>query len=158
MNFKKGFTLVELLVVVAIIGLLANITLGYLSSAKKKGDDTAVKSNLATVRSVGEIFYTDNANSYLPSGGSVFSIAACPTYNASGTNMLSKSKIIADAVAEAVKRGAGSSCYNSVNFWAVAVGLKLVADTSWCVDSTGAAKMVNAVPSAAINGASFACN
>ena|SRR3989338_3992901 len=154
----RGFTLIELLVVVAVVGLLASITLGYLSDAKKKGDDSAIKSNLATIRSVGEIFYTDNASSYLPSGGSVFAIATCPAYNASGTNMLSKNKIIADAVAEAIKRGTGSSCYNSVNFWAVAIGLKLVANTSWCVDSTGAAKIVNTVPSADINSSSFDCN
>jgi len=153
--------LIELLVVVAVVGLLASITLGYLSDAKKKGDDSAIKSNLATIRSVGEIFYTDNASSYLPASGATFpldSVPPCPVYNATGTNMLSKSKIIADAVAEAVKRGTGSSCYNSVNFWAVAIGLKLVANTSWCVDSTGAAKIVNTVPSAAINSSSFDCN
>ena len=55
-NFKKGFTLIELLVVVAIVGLLAMMTFGYLGSARKKGNDTAVKSNLATVRTASEIF------------------------------------------------------------------------------------------------------
>ena len=60
--------------------------------------------------------------------------------------MLSKDKVIADALAEAIKRGNGSSCYNSANAWAVAVGLKLTLGTSWCVDTTGTAKMVNSVP------------
>lgn len=158
--FKKerSFTLIELLVVVAIIGFLASITLGYLSDARKKGGDTAVKSNLVTMRSVAEIFYLDNANSYLPAGGSTFDIAACPTYNALGTNMLSKNKNIADAIAEAVFRGNGSSCYNSSNFWAVAVGLKLNANTSWCVDNTGVSKMVASVPGSAINAVTFVCN
>ena len=128
---RDGFTLIELLVVVAIVGLLASITMGYLGNAKKKGDDTAIKSNLATVRSVSEIFYLDNANSYLPAGGVTFTIALCPSYNVSGSNMLSRNKVIADAVAEAVKRGSGSSCYNSGNTWAVAIGLKLNANTSW---------------------------
>ena len=154
----RGFTLIELLVVVAIIGLLASITLGYLGSARKKGEDAAVKTNLATVRSASEIFYLDNANSYLPSGGSTFSLATCPAYNAAGTNMLSKNKNIADSIAEAVKRGDGSSCYNSANAWAVAVGLKLVPSTSWCIDVAGAAKIENSVAGSAINSSTFLCN
>ena len=155
---KKGFTLIELLVVVAIIGLLAAITLGYLESARSKGAVTAIKSNLVTMRAVSEVFYLDNSNLYLPAGGSTFSIATCPVYNGSGTNMLSKNKTIADAIAEAVKRGNGSACYNSGNAWAVAVGLKLNPNTSWCVDNVGSSKQVNSLPSSAINTLTFACN
>ena len=153
----KGFTLIELLVVVAIIGLLASITLGYLGDAKKKGDDTAVKSNLVAMRSAAEIFYLDNTNSYLPAGGVTFSIATCPVYDPAGTNMLSQSKNIAAAIAEAVKRGNNSSCYNSSNTWAVAIGLKLVPNTSWCVDNSGAARQVASDPSSAINPLTFLC-
>src|SRR3989344_2070362 len=133
--YKKGFTLIELLVVVAIIGLLA------------------------TMRQVAEIFYLDNSNSYLPAAtGVTFPIGTCPTYISSGTNMLSKNKNIADSIAEALKRGNGSSCYNSDSTWAVAVGLKLVPNTSWCVDVTGTAKVVNSIPSGAINTTTFTCN
>lgn len=157
-NGKLGFTLIELLVVVAIVGLLASITLGYLSSARKKGDDAAVKSNLATMRSVTEIFYLDNSNSYLPVGGSSFEIAPCPAYNPSGTNMLSRDKVVSTSITEATRRGEGSSCYNSANAWAAAVGLKLTPNTSWCVDVTGAAKLVNSIPSGAINPITKNCN
>ena len=159
-NSKKGFTLLELLVVVAIIGLLISITFNYLGSTKKKGDDTAVKSNLASMRSVAEIFFLDNANSYLPVGGSTwFDLnVACPIYDAPEINMFSRNNVIADAIAEAVKRGNGSACYNSANSWAVAVGLKLTPNTSWCVDVTGVAKIVNYLPSLAINGTTHTCN
>jgi prepilin-type N-terminal cleavage/methylation domain-containing protein len=157
-NFKSGFTLIELLVVVAIIGLLASITMGYLGDARKKGNDAAVKTNLAAIRSTSEIFFLNNANSYLPTGGSTFAIATCPSYSASGTNMLSKDITISNALAEAIKRGNGSSCYNSADFWAVAVGLSLTANTSWCVDNQGAARMVNSAPSSAINSSTFLCN
>ncbi len=158
MNFKKGFTLIELLVVVAIVGILASVVLVSLDNAKKKGEDSAVKTNLHTAVNQSEIFYLNGGNSYLPAGGATFAIATCPVYNAAGTNMLSKDKAVANSIAEAVKRGDNSSCYNSANSWAVAVGLKSNAGNSWCVDNTGASKLVASVPSLAINAVTFACN
>ena len=158
-SFKSGFTLIELLVVVAIIGVLASVVLASLNSAKKRGEDKAIATNLHTVANQAEIFSADNGNSYLPAGtGVVLPISTCPVYNASGTNMLSRNKIIADAIAEAVLRGNGSSCYNSSTAWAVAVGLKVTANTSWCVDSTGKSKQVASLPSSAINASTFSCN
>src|SRR3989344_5667524 len=131
---NSGFTLLELLIVIGIIGILASVILVTLNGARDKGADAAVKSNLSTIRSQSGIFFSDNNNSYLPSGGSTFSIATCPVYNASGTNMLSRDRAIADAIAEAVKRGGnGSSCYNSSTNCAVALGLKTSITTSWCV-------------------------
>jgi len=142
---KKGFTLIELLVVVAIIGILASVVLALLGSAKNKGDDAAVQTNLHTVSNQAELFYTNNNNSYLPSGG-VDVTDTCPTaYDASGTNMFSKDKAMFDAMTEAIKRGNGqSACYNSVNNWAVAIGLKTNDKTSWCVDSEGTSIQINA--------------
>ena len=155
---KKGFTLIELMVVIAIVAVLAGLTLGYLTDSRKKGGDTGVKSNLQTVRALSEIFYLDNANSYLPAGGSTFSVASCPSYNASGTNMFARNKTIADAIAEAGNRGDGTACANSGNFWAVAVGLNLNPGTSWCIDNQGSAKVVSAAPTASINPTTFQCN
>ncbi|MEK7071412.1 MAG: type II secretion system protein [Patescibacteria group bacterium] len=158
-NFKKGFTLIELLVVVAIIAILSSVVLVTLGTAKNKGADAAVKSNLNTIRSLSELFYSNNGNSFLPSGGSTFAIAVCPSYNVAGTNMMSKDKVIADAIAEATNRGGnGNRCYNSTSAWAVAVGLKTSATTSWCIDSSGMGKQVSSAPASAINGTTFLCN
>ena len=150
-KFKKGFTLLELLVVVAIIGLLTSIVLVSLSNSKNKGADAGVKSNLNTIRGMSELFYANNGNSFLPTGGIPLAITTpCPTYLLAGTNMLQKDKIIADAIAEALKRGTGNACYNSSLNWAVAVTLRSSDGTtsgssntlpdSWCVDSGGASK------------------
>ena len=153
---NNGFTLIELLVVVAVIGLLAAISMGYLGNARKKGEETAVKSNLATTRTAIEMFFLNNGNSYLPTGDVAFNGASCPSYNSSGTSMFSKNKEIAGSIAEAVNRGRnGSACYNSSNSWAVAVGT--TSTTSWCVDVSGAARLVNFVPASAVDGSTHLC-
>lgn len=137
--FKQGFTLLELLVVVAIIGILSAIVIVALDSSKKSGDDSAVKSNLHTIANEAGIFYTDNGNSYLPVGASDFLSNTCLNYKKS-VNMFSRDPVLAAAIEEAVKRGNGSACYNSANSWSVVVGLKLKSNTFWCVDSGGIAK------------------
>lgn len=158
-NFKKGFTLIELLVVVAIIGILASVVLVTMSGTRNKGGDAAVKANLRTIQNQSEIFFLNNSNLYLPSGGATFTIATCPAYSASGTNMLARDSTIAAAIAEAVNRGGnGSSCYNSSGVWAVAVGLRSSATASWCVDSAGVSKQVASAPASAISGTTFTCN
>jgi len=156
-NFKKGFTLIELLVVVAIIGILASVVLASLSSARTKGADAAVKSNLNTIRSQSELFFSNNGNSFLPIGGST--TATCPTSCAIGSsNMFFSDKIICNAIAEATKRGGnGNSCYNSSSVWAVAVGLKSSTTTSWCVDSGGMSKQVNFNPGHSIDQTTHFC-
>ena len=145
---NNGFTLIELLVVVAIIGLLSSIVLVFLNSARAKGGDAAVKTNLHTVANEANIFYSDNGNSY----GEDFADSCPADFDTSSTNMFSKDKAIYDAITEAVKRGNGSFCYSSTSDWAVAVGLKTNANTSWCADSQGAATQIDAAPSLAING------
>ncbi len=158
MNLKKGFTLIELLVVVAILGILATIVLSSTDASRARGRDAAIKSNLHTVKNQAEAYFLDYESSYLPPGGSTFEIATCPTYNPSGTNMLTTNKVLADAIAEAVNKGEGSSCYNSEQFWAVAIGLRSAPNTSWCVDTQGVARFENTPASAAINPSTFLCN
>lgn len=59
-TYKKGFTLVELLVVVGIIVVLLAILLPVISSAREKARQTSCISNLHNIATAAKIFYQDN--------------------------------------------------------------------------------------------------
>ena len=56
---QKGFSLIELLVVVTIIGILAGIALINVSTAQRKAREAALKSNLHEMRKAIDNFYAD---------------------------------------------------------------------------------------------------
>jgi len=74
---KKGFTLVELLVVMAIIAILATLIVGGFRSSQMRGRDAERKSDLKQISSALEIFYSDYGK-YPPASGT--QVAAC-SYN-----------------------------------------------------------------------------
>jgi prepilin-type N-terminal cleavage/methylation domain-containing protein/prepilin-type processing-associated H-X9-DG protein len=62
---KKYFTLIELLIVIAIIGILASMLLPALSVAREVAKEAACKNNLKQA-GLGMIYYIENYNQYLP--------------------------------------------------------------------------------------------
>ncbi|MGZ5456987.1 MAG: type II secretion system protein [Thermoanaerobaculia bacterium] len=56
---QRGFSLIELLVVVTIIGILAGIALINVSTAQRKAREAALRSNLHEMRKAIDNFYAD---------------------------------------------------------------------------------------------------
>ena len=145
MEKNKGFTLIELLVVIAIIGILASVVLASLNTARAKGADALIKSDLANMRAQAELVYS-NSNSY---------DTVCDDLNvkkalnsaagATGATWTSTSSNID-----------GLTCTHSAGAWMIAAPLKSlnVVNTSsatdyWCVDNTGISKVEVDAPLAA---------
>jgi type IV pilus assembly protein PilA len=56
---KKGFTLIELMIVIAIIGILAAIAIPQFASYRQKSYNSASQSDLRNVKTNLEAFYAD---------------------------------------------------------------------------------------------------
>jgi prepilin-type N-terminal cleavage/methylation domain-containing protein len=64
MNRKRGFTLIELMIVVAIIGILAAIAIPKFAELIRKSSEGASKGNLGGLRSALTIYYGDMEGQY----------------------------------------------------------------------------------------------
>jgi type IV pilus assembly protein PilA len=57
---RKGFTLIELMIVVAIIGILAAIAIPQFAKMREKGYDSAAKSALGNLKTAEEAYFIDH--------------------------------------------------------------------------------------------------
>lgn len=63
-NSQKGFTLLELLIVIMIIGILASIILPEFKGMQQEGEIVAAKGDLNTLKIAVESYYTHNERVY----------------------------------------------------------------------------------------------
>lgn len=118
MKYKKGFTLLELLVIIAIIGILSSVILVFLSSARNKAKDSAIKQELNHLKT--------QANIYLPTG------------TGSDVTSCGDSIFVNNAIKPLLDSISGTKwCKHSGGQdFIVTAALVSDPDQSWCVDSS----------------------
>ncbi len=138
-KFSRGFTLIELLVVIAIIGILSSVVLASLNTARGKGSDAAIKSNIDSMRAQAELVY-DGVGSYdtvcngTQDANVAKALAAIVSVGAfAGTETISLSY-------STLQTNILVSCHATSAGWAISAPLKSTANTYWCADSTGTSK------------------
>ncbi|MDP1690209.1 MAG: type II secretion system protein [bacterium] len=139
LNLKRGFTLIELLVVIAIIGVLSAVVLASLNTARSKGNDAAVMSDIDGIRTQAAV-YSSTSGNY----GSNASLES----NCSASDNLFNDATVKNQIAGAQKanNNTGVVCNVAANgtAFAVSAALTTVPGTYYCVDSAGTATTTTA--------------
>ena len=122
MNKSKGFTIIELIVVIAIIAVLAAIVLVNVTGYINKGKDAAAEGNLAGMLTQGAYWYDANNDTF----------TGFLTASSGGANFT-------DAIANEGYSAPNCNYASGDTGWCCDVILK-VTNTHYCVDSTGVKK------------------
>jgi prepilin-type N-terminal cleavage/methylation domain-containing protein len=119
---KKGFTLIEMLVVMSVIGMLSSVIFSAVQSARKKAIDAGVIKTLVSVKTqaefVGDVYYTNHYSGFC-----------------------------ADAQIYRMYSSVNGACNADTNGWAIYAPLTVppAGTTGWCIDNTGQSKARTAI-------------
>ncbi len=133
LGHARGFTLIELLVVIAIIGILSSVVLASLNTARSKGTDAKIQSEMRSVAVNAEIYYDNESNSYGPAADT------CDEGMFAEVN-----PNINQIVNDLQSISGGIACNSTDTAYAIQHDLTASTTQSFCVDSTGQAKIVAA--------------
>lgn len=138
LNYKKGFTLIELIVVVGIIALLAAIITIGVKESKDKANDVAIKQTLDQVRTLAYIYKNDHGNYGATSFATDCSLSSGELFTGSDMQKAMEEFKKYSPGTTPLCISSDSTGANSVaNTWAVSASLKTDKQKSWCVDSHG---------------------
>ena len=126
---KKGFTIVELLVVIVVIGILAAITVVSYSGVTSKARTAQAQSNANSVRQVADIYYTDNG--YYPATLVAFASGSTTTKLPSSVSVISElTTLDATNGQTAISWACTDSCSNAtggrIQYWNFTSSAKVV--------------------------------
>jgi len=138
---KRGVTLIEILIVLAILGILASIVLVSTTLTRQMGNDSATRQNIVNMSTQATLYYNANGSSYE---------GLCddtPPVNGARTlySMLLKTQQSSKAtylVTSLSTQGATNrvTCHAKVGGWAVEAPLTSMAPVHmYCIDSRGIA-------------------
>ncbi|TSA43766.1 type II secretion system protein [bacterium] len=131
-NHSRGFTLIELLVVIAIIGILSAVVLASLNTARTKGNDAAIQSDITGIRTQAAIYNSTNNN---------YGTNASLESDCAATDNLFNDPTVKNQVAGASKANSAGTMHCNVSAggtaYAVSAALVSAPGTFFCVDSTG---------------------
>jgi len=89
-NDKKGFTLIELMIVIAIIGILAAIAIPQFASYRERGTKSTAISDAKNIANLIETYFSDNQSfppaTEIPNASSL--VLSGQTFNLSKNNMI----------------------------------------------------------------------
>ena len=74
-EFRKGFTIIELLIVIAVIAVLIAIALPRFKGMREEGDIARAKGELRTLQAALESYYSHNNNAYPATGSAALDSA-----------------------------------------------------------------------------------
>ncbi|NDE68412.1 type II secretion system protein, partial [bacterium] len=124
-----------LLVVIAIIGILSSVVLASLNSARNKGKDSSIQSQLNQIRAQASLYYDTASNTYV--------------------GLFGDTKVLA-LLNAAQSTSGGTATTNAIkNSWAAAVPLPY-AGGYWCTDVTSFAGRITSLTN--VSGAGATCN
>lgn len=123
-----GFTLMEVLMYVIIVGILASVVMSAIRIARESSADANIKANLNNIRTEATSFFDRNNN-----------------YGTPGTSCTQQGSVFDDPrIARQIESAETTSlqsatCANSAAKWVISVPLRNEAG-SWCVDEQGTAR------------------
>lgn len=151
---RKGFTILELLITIAIIGLLSAVIMASVTVARRRGTDSAITSIMVSMRTQAALYYSAAGNyasvAVAPAtsagqctiANTMFVAGAMPNLRSLLVDLAQKNGAILGIMTPGGKNIVCSTTNAPATVWAI------VASTSdstvdWCVDSSGASRAVS---------------
>ena len=121
----RGFTLIEILIVLTIIGILATVVLNSLNDARDKGSDAKIQAEMSSLAKQAAFVRSDHGD-YDP---------VC------GSNGEAQDADVAELV-NSIEDMAGANIACNSNGNVFAVSAPLIEGTHWCIDHTGVTREI----------------